>query len=246
VPYYYGLTENQKLAKMQLGREAEMKSLTTCLTWIQTVFGMSKLFPRLETIAISSVYGKLGVSWNEDKTRSLRKDNDLVPPAVCAKLFHEVLATSTVKHVCVGDSNGPLSLPRYPQLPLVKGKYTQTLHFGGGDTLPVNGSDPRAYDTLSLPLGQPVRWVSQYSSTEDAVNLLGYMIRVIQNVVDIRAGDYGQNPPREKAILLELYCSSRQLRAKDVQTPKASFTPPSPPPNRTMTCRRSLSGQRSG
>ncbi|KAI9639210.1 uncharacterized protein MKK02DRAFT_39501 [Dioszegia hungarica] len=202
----YGVNESGKVLMRRASCVREVKAWMDTLAWFQMPgSSMARILPKLETLAISSIYGKLhGRMWNEYESLAALSTND-------GSTIHEVLASSNIRHLCVADTYGPLSLPTPAHLPKVLGNFTQCLHFGGGDIF--NPSETYPQDLLSLPLGRPVRWVSQYPSTADLFGLIGYMTGIIKHAVSDRRLAGAPHHPRSRSVDLEIYCSSARMRS---------------------------------
>ncbi|KAI9639212.1 uncharacterized protein MKK02DRAFT_29318 [Dioszegia hungarica] len=123
-----GWTEAEEFGLRKAQCKDEVERLSDCLERLDAA-GIDKALPRLQALAVASIYETLDSAWTDYKkhlspsSRTLRN---------CAKLFHTILAGSTLQHFGSNDPDGPFSLPQLTDLPLHIGSYSLTLHIGGG------------------------------------------------------------------------------------------------------------------
>lgn len=168
---------------------------TAAFTNIRQV-GERKVFPLLRSISISSIYGvEYDICHNYQE--STEYDNSTI---MCCDFFDYFLVSSGVKHICVRDSQGPLS---FSPISRNRNHYARTLHF--------------EYDVRALPLptGSPLRYVSDIPMDNNWYDLLMRLEKCIRQARRTRQDIMGLRLP----IQVDMYCS----------TTKSSPVPGPPP-----------------
>jgi hypothetical protein len=164
--------------------------------------GMSRIFPFLRSLAISSIYGKEDSNvWQRyhDIFIESRMKCDTLP---CAKLFEKFLASGDLRHLCIWEMCGPLSIPELstPHTRPVyrKPRSTTTIHFS------------TVYDPLPFTLGSSIRWVSQIPHSSDWANILHSIGRSINSTIANRTqyARTGDKSFQKYPALVEIYCST--------------------------------------
>jgi hypothetical protein len=122
---------------------------------------MSVVRPALRTVAVSSIYGqdapgREGRHVWRNRLRVLEEFEERGGPnvEVCMVKFEDFLASGDLRHLCIREPMGPLSLPEmtcpHERAECVNPRSTTTIHFGQMD------------DVLAMTLGSPIRWVSDF------------------------------------------------------------------------------------
>ncbi|KAI9634535.1 uncharacterized protein MKK02DRAFT_38064 [Dioszegia hungarica] len=185
----------QELSKLQVvDCRVELERMLECVLHLREV-GIARVFPRLKTLAISSIYGKADDSYA--RYRPMAHATQTAGAEGCAFLFQMVMDTSpTLSHICTRQVLSPLSPPTgvFPDVP--PGRFARTIHFGGlydgqlkvRDVINLHGPDMvltpyqlniPLNDTIVVPLGLPVRLYSDFESSNNFQELEYYVKQTI-------------------------------------------------------------------
>lgn len=169
--------------------------------------GMSRIFPKLETLAVDSIYGKEDNSWGLHEA-SWTGAQDSMPIQQLTTLFSDFLRRSTIKYLCTRDSSGPLCV-----------EHLTFAHAGGPGGYPVNHSRTihftRLADQLALPLGGHIKWVSDEPLDADLGPILLGLGRCANHVLRSREAmvdhfrQVRKDTKRDKASV-DIYLSTTQ------------------------------------
>lgn len=106
------MTEGMEFARMAES-QSRMITLNDALGKLQKS-GLKRLFPSLTTVAISSIYGRQSDRWvyfEKAQDEFIALASDKLDPRMCGFTLALLLGDSHVKHFCVRDMLGPLSMP---------------------------------------------------------------------------------------------------------------------------------------
>jgi hypothetical protein len=90
---------------------AEVEMLTVVVRRLAAL-GVAKVLPSLETLAVASIYGVNHLYWQfyERYTRQTHTPAESRPLG-CKLLFEQLISSGSLRHVCIRNPSGPLSLP---------------------------------------------------------------------------------------------------------------------------------------
>lgn len=191
-------------------RNAGMRRMASSPRWARPIaalgtanrIGMARALPRLETIAIGSIYGKQHsafLKW-EDTIQRAGDETTQTPSYLGALAFRKFLSSGGLKHLCQrGDFHPlgvfPFSSAKDPRTPTVN--YTRTCHMA-----------PKT-SNLSISLGLPMRWASDYAGEEHWDEMAKIASDCVGQVAGARARFKDVPDYKAEVVDLEVYCTTR-------------------------------------
>lgn len=166
---YWGQTADEaELTEMKECR-AEMENLTEALTKANKV-GTQKLFPRLETIAVSSVYGKGTDVWQryEDFLDELELRTNIER---CCEQFTTFCTSGNVRHICLEQMVSSLYV------------YWRNVSFPIDHTMSTTEHSVNVDTYFSLWPGLPLRWVCTMPPTSDFVAGIRLVTKALEYIL---------------------------------------------------------------
>ncbi|KAI9633840.1 uncharacterized protein MKK02DRAFT_38504 [Dioszegia hungarica] len=160
--------------------------------------GAKEVFPKLETVAIGSIYGTESDLWRRF-AKYLGDDKTILD--LCAAECEAFLSNTGAKHYCNREVHGPLSTS-----PLQLASSAGSLHRGILSIVHFN----KDIDQLPIIFGSPMRYVSDISSTENWASTLATLSTSLarQILARILHEQTGGTATRSDAVDMEIYCSS--------------------------------------
>ncbi|KAI9635450.1 uncharacterized protein MKK02DRAFT_44140 [Dioszegia hungarica] len=187
-------TPKGKKALLMANCAAEVKGLLEDFSQLDRL-GMGKVLPNLETVAVASIFGAQDGTWDQYQSHLRADAPHSAELADCASHFQNILAGSTVTHLCVRDILGPLSPPSSDLNPIDRTGFTTTIHF------------PANAPPLPLPLGGPVKFMSDLGRDEDFPATMANMRSTVERALQARKSRAG-GELGSAAIDLEIFCSA--------------------------------------
>lgn len=161
-------------------------------------FKLKDFFPNLKKVTVGAIYGRETNVWSRYEEWHISKDT-YSNTGNAGTLFARVLASGNIAHLCVRDPSGPYNIPtitfasacRDPNV-----NYSQTIHF-----------DYTAdHDQLACPLGSPITWLSDTSSSTDLGILFKELYSESQGLIEARSSYHTER--RRDTTDITIYCSS--------------------------------------
>lgn len=136
----------------------EREELDQALANMLHIRGSINLFPKLEPVAVGSVYEDKSGVWAALETAEESTAHGPMPPWRQSCLsFDSFVHTHRLKHVCVRNPSGPLTFDRTDYAGGWSNQpppYLRTVHFNETDT------------SIPLSYGLPTRWISDIRSDD--------------------------------------------------------------------------------
>lgn len=197
-------------------------------TWVLTLWDMNEVglpsrFPSLETLANASIGGERDPDqWTTyERTRyppDQPSDSDVLHHLpYCQSLFEQLITSASLRHLCIRDASGPLSLPPTTQTApfhnLPSAQHVTTIHLGGGRF------------TLLLGVDRSFRWVGDLPATHDwkaAIQSI-FIPKSLDTIINYRTERAGVAYPSELDV--DVYLSTTHDLDADFVEALQAFTP---------------------
>lgn len=142
----------------------ENEELGDSLMWARDAALVKRLFPRLTSVAVSSIFGGDDALWAKYRDYEERVDSTNDKLRRTNSLFHEFFTGAGVKHFCSREATDPLSNYCFWREDVT---FTRALHFNQDtSTFPLQGGSPLSWvsDTASVLEWQTLRDSVQYGA----------------------------------------------------------------------------------
>lgn len=190
-------------------RDDECDALELTLSKVVKM-GPKEVFPNLESIAISSIYGnddeeewaaynKAHSSGSADSYLTLNAKTTL-----CSRVFRLFLHSSTVLHLCSRDTQGPLSFPTASYASLHgkrKPPLIPTIHFN------------ESIQRMPITYGAPMKWVSETAMACDTQVVNSRILQCLNTCIAQREADF-EKRRRPDVIDLDVYFTTAMMVKK--------------------------------
>ncbi|KAI9632109.1 uncharacterized protein MKK02DRAFT_30655 [Dioszegia hungarica] len=209
-----GLSRQEHEAGLDLACEAEIARIHILTCRFQGELGgekrsMADVLPRLETRAINSIYASEDDAYHRYERNIMDGSREKERMQVSVIMFAEFLKSGNLRHFCILDNLGPLSLPLVSYASFQGPPHTLSVHFSrlSGARFPVS-------------MGRNIRWAYDGPPNADMREYFGEMSRDLMLVAKHRKalvagpGNSGTNRPRpanSDVADVDIYMSSTML-----------------------------------
>jgi len=181
--------------------------------WVQTLSigvmalragPIADICPKLQTVAISSIYGRLSDRW-----MLLRKEEKNLPKGIltwkgvdaCGKMWTQFVIHGKLKHMCNRDGGGG---PLAGQTTVHPSRLPSLDHLVPGLTIHVNED----IDKFDFKLGAKTTWVSDTPSTHQWCSIYGDIAQSLEMIANRTPADLPGCHPNSNAVSLDIYSST--------------------------------------
>jgi hypothetical protein len=178
--------------------EREIKALMAALVVGNKLGGLGKIFPKLESLSISSIYGRENEAWAHYDLSKQMEMMFIRDTNQCGDNFAKFVNTGNLRNHCVRSLEAPLNIPAmtFASNSSTPSTYTRVVHF------------PAAVAHLPSCFGTPIRWVSDAPPTADWAPIITSLLEQVTAIADHRQEIQGA---RRDVAKIDIYCSTNRF-----------------------------------